>query len=99
MSVKIELNADTNVELLVAQLEKFLMPERFKEMLANGIPTAGEITLIGADTVTISKKEYDELQDESAMLAALDAAGVDNWSGYDDALNMLAEWEEEDNQR
>lgn len=46
--------------------------------------------------ITITQKEYDELQDESAMLAALDAAGVDNWSGYDDALNMLAEWEEEE---
>ncbi len=45
--------------------------------------------------ITITQKEYDELQDESAMLTALDAAGVDNWSGYDDALNILAEWESE----
>lgn len=51
-----------------------------------------------APMITITQKEYDELQDESAMLAALDAAGVDNWSGYDDALNLLAEWEEQENQ-
>jgi hypothetical protein len=39
--------------------------------------------------VTISKVEYDELLAESRMLAALMAAGVDQWSGYDEARESL----------
>lgn len=34
------------------------------------------------DTVTIPRKEYDELCKAEAMLDALHAAGVDNWEGY-----------------
>ena len=32
------------------------------------------------------RTELDALADDSALLAALQAAGVDNWEGYDDAL-------------
>ena len=32
------------------------------------------------------RAEVDALADDSALLAALQAAGVDNWEGYDDAL-------------
>ena len=38
------------------------------------------------NTVTISKKEYDQLIERSETLAALEAAGVDNWDGYDRAM-------------
>lgn len=40
------------------------------------------------DVVTISKKEYKFLLEESRFLACLESAGVDNWSGYDDAILM-----------
>ena len=43
------------------------------------------------ETVTISKKEYDELIEDMRFLNALRAAGVDNWDGYDFALDMLDE--------
>jgi hypothetical protein len=39
--------------------------------------------------VTITRKEYDDLLAESRMLAALMAAGVDQWSGYDEARESL----------
>jgi len=39
----------------------------------------------------ISKKRFDELIEAEAMLEALYAAGVDNWSGYDEAMNILDE--------
>lgn len=32
--------------------------------------------------VTITKAEYDSLLDDREWLAALEAAGVDNWEGY-----------------
>ena len=43
------------------------------------------------DTVIISYSEYEILVKAEAFLNALEAAGVDNWSGYAKAL-----FEEED---
>ena len=42
------------------------------------------------EEVTITRKEYDRLLEAEAKLIALEAAGVDNWSGYDDAMQQLA---------
>ena len=41
------------------------------------------------ELVTITRKEYDRLLAAQAMLDALEAAGVDNWSGYSDAMAEL----------
>ena len=41
------------------------------------------------ETVTISKKEYDELVEDQKMLQALEGAGVDNWEGYNYAMQLL----------
>lgn len=41
------------------------------------------------DTITISKEEYNELIDDQNLLNALRSAGVDNWEGYDYALEAL----------
>lgn len=43
------------------------------------------------DTVEIPLAEYRHLQERVRLLEALEAAGVDNWSGYDVALDMLRE--------
>ena len=40
------------------------------------------------ETVTIKKSEYEELLKDSNWLACLEAAGVDNWQGYDYAREM-----------
>lgn len=40
-------------------------------------------------TVTISITEYEELQEAYDFLMALQMAGVDNWDGYDEALNIF----------
>ncbi|MDY7116559.1 YqaJ viral recombinase family protein [Halomonas sp. SSL-5] len=41
------------------------------------------------ETVEISRKEYEALLAAREKLDALEAAGVDNWSGYDDAMAQL----------
>lgn len=46
-----------------------------------------------SDEVTISKDEYDELLASSKFLDALNAAGVDNWSGYEVAQDIAEEME------
>lgn len=38
------------------------------------------------ETVTIPRSRYDELIEADRMLSRLEAAGVDNWEGYDDAM-------------
>lgn len=44
------------------------------------------------------EKENRELKKRDLKLEALEQAGVDNWDGYGDAMDLLAEWngEEED---
>ena len=43
------------------------------------------------ETITISKKEYEELLEDQKLLQCLQGAGVDNWSVYDDAMEMMEE--------
>ena len=43
------------------------------------------------ETVTISKEEYDDLLDSQLMLSCLESAGVDNWDGYDYAIDEYRE--------
>ena len=40
-------------------------------------------------TVTIPRMYYEQLLDNTRLLSSLQSAGVDNWSGYDEALNFL----------
>lgn len=40
------------------------------------------------ETVTVPLKEYKGLQDDSLLLLCLKGAGVDNWDGWDYALEM-----------
>lgn len=43
------------------------------------------------EMVTVPKQEYDSLVKDSKFLEALRAAGVDNWDGYEFALDTLDE--------
>jgi hypothetical protein len=43
------------------------------------------------ETVTISKKEYEQLQKDQWFLECLRKTGVDNWEGYDFAREMMNE--------
>lgn len=40
------------------------------------------------EMVTITKKEYDKLVDDSVWLSCLEGAGVDNWDGYEAAMEI-----------
>ncbi len=44
------------------------------------------------ETVTIPKSEYDALLKRDEFLSCLEAAGVDNWSGYGEAFTIRDEW-------
>ena len=39
-----------------------------------------------SDDVVVARAEYNRLLEDQKMLRALEAAGVDNWEGYDEAL-------------
>lgn len=43
------------------------------------------------DFVTITSDEYQELIESQKFLTALENAGVDNWGGYDFAIELFNE--------
>lgn len=45
------------------------------------------------ETVCITKREYEDLQQNRDKLCALECAGVDNWSGYDYAMEIMSKYE------
>ncbi len=45
-------------------------------------------------TVTISVTELEGLDEDRLFLSALDAAGVDNWVGHGDAIDLMDKWYE-----
>lgn len=44
---------------------------------------------IKEEVITITLKEYNQLLEDSKILRALEGAGVDNWDGYDYAMESL----------
>jgi len=45
--------------------------------------------------VGITNERLEELLKAEQKLCALEGAGVDNWDGYDVAMDMIAEWDGE----
>lgn len=46
------------------------------------------------EKVEILKEEYEQLIEDSLLLTALRDLGVDNWSGYAEALELFKEYKE-----
>ena len=42
-------------------------------------------------TITISLERYEELINTEKLMRALEGAGVDNWEGYDIAIEYMEE--------
>lgn len=51
---------------------------------------------MSGEMITILVTRYEELTERSAKLGALEAAGVDNWEGYGDAVRTLHEEDPDD---
>lgn len=41
------------------------------------------------DVIVLTQEDYQQLQYDSALLYALETAGVDNWEGYEIAIQLL----------
>ena len=54
-----------------------------------------EVKFNDDETVTITLEFYGELLDDQILLEALKSQGVDNWDGYDLAIESLNEYEED----
>lgn len=46
--------------------------------------------------ISVNEAAYDEMSEDSRFLCALRNAGVDNWDGYEEAQEMIKEWDAED---
>jgi len=51
---------------------------------------------IGDKIAMVPEEEYFKLLERDRWLCALEAAGVDNWEGFEEAQRIIAEWEAED---
>ena len=67
------------------------------EVMPEGVPGT-EYFDQSDDMVSISKDELEKLREDSAMLAALEAAGVDNWEGYSEACRAVSADEEDEDE-
>ena len=54
-----------------------------------------EVKFNDDETVTITLEFYGELFDDQMLLEALKSQGVDNWDGYDLAIESINEYEED----
>lgn len=45
------------------------------------------------DNVILPRKKYEELLEDQRWLRALEAAGVDNWVGFEEAQELLEDWD------
>jgi metal-dependent HD superfamily phosphatase/phosphodiesterase len=52
--------------------------------------------MMAEETVTIPKSVYEQLLKDSEWLSYLEAAGVDNWDGFDYAFEMREEARKEE---
>lgn len=52
-----------------------------------------EVKQVMEETITITKREYDDLVNDSIFLKALMSVGVDNWEGYSEAVKLTEEEE------
>ncbi len=43
------------------------------------------------EKILVDKEEYEKLLEDSEWLRCLEAAGVDNWEGYDYAQELIDE--------
>ena len=48
------------------------------------------------ETITITKKKYDNMLYQCRILAALEAGGVDNWDWYSESLRDAGLFDDED---
>lgn len=58
-----------------------------------------ELEDLNLEDITITRTEYNELIEYKALMLALEAAGVDNWEGYDFAYEILEERKEAENDK
>lgn len=58
-----------------------------QDYVDDGMISFEELEVIG-DAVILSQDRYDDLSEKEDWLCSLEAAGVDNWEGYDFAKEM-----------
>lgn len=57
------------------------------------VPETNKGLMIAVADHILDKLELDSLQEDSRKLSALETAGVDNWEGWDHAMEILREME------
>lgn len=76
-----------------------MSPEELAEALSLAVDTTDRVLADRVPKLVAEVKRLQaclaELVEDAALLAALRAAGVDNWEGYSHAHDILREWEDD----
>ena len=65
----------------------------FYEVIDSIIKGSSDEQLI--NKLEIIKGKFERLENRERFLCALEAAGVDNWDGYEEAMRIAEEWNNE----
>jgi hypothetical protein len=77
------------------QADELARQQREREEATRAEQAAKEVVALPVETVTIPKAEYERLLRRDEWLDCLEAAGVDNWSGIEEAIRIRKEEDEE----
>lgn len=77
-----ELQLKSARQTLISQLELYGVGARQAQIQVDSLVEAAR---------QMGPADLEELREDSAKLSALEAAGVDNWSGYDYAMELHRE--------
>lgn len=85
-------NSEIYLQRLTAVIVKHFTEQK-PNFSSEALEIIKEIENGSDDSIRITKKEYEGLNKDSRILLALQGAGVDNWEGFDSAMEMLDEME------
>ena len=85
------IRSNNDVSIIIGKLEQI---EEIIKVIPQPIKIEIEKTVVKKekveeDSITISKEEYEQLLGKEKLLECLEAVGVDNWGGWDDAMEMI----------
>ncbi|WP_327066832.1 hypothetical protein [Kitasatospora sp. NBC_01302] len=85
------MSRNPNIELAARTIARMMQEGADATAIANKLEPVLEDPRLGRpqEEITQLREQIAKLEENSAVLRALEAAGVDNWDGYSDALSSL----------
>ena len=90
--VEFTLSGDCEISLANEVESALCHSEQYNDQLFAGVNT-WEVTELGEDETIVSTEYLQQLEDTQNFMYCLQNAGVDNWDGYEMAIDAMEEQE------